>query len=137
MFEICDGNNIDLNIASPEDTMTPLMGAALDGVAEARDLVTPELLKRGVRVNDVDEEGYSALVYAVQRANSDTVRHLIAAGADPWILGDELFNQIGFGPMAKASSAKKGAEIAEAKVSIRQQLEQARKARPQEAKMAD
>ncbi|CAM5669180.1 ankyrin repeat domain-containing protein [Streptomyces fumanus] len=59
---------------------TPLHLAAGEGAVEAVSAV----LARGAEVDARDEEGHTPLWYAVRSMDADTVRALIAAGADVW-----------------------------------------------------
>lgn len=43
------------------------------------------LLNRGVEIIDIDRKGWSALHHAVSRELKETVKSLVAAGADPFL----------------------------------------------------
>jgi len=73
----------DLNQLSPQDSMTPLMVAAEQGWAE----IVALLLQSGADVNVRDRDSHTALTHAVAGKKSETVRQLIAAGAELNVVG--------------------------------------------------
>lgn len=73
----------DLNQLSPQDSMTPLMVAAERGRAE----IVALLLQSGADVNVRDRDNHTALTHAVAGKKPETVRPLIAAGAELNVVG--------------------------------------------------
>jgi len=71
------GASVDL--ASEDRGYTPLMDAALVGSPELLDL----FLSAGADVDAVSKDGQTALIVAVGRNDAETVRKLLAHGADP------------------------------------------------------
>ncbi len=72
-------DGLDVNQPNLEGK-TPLMIAA--GSDQNGLTVTKLLLTQGARVNETDQYGNTALIYASQAGNLDIVKELVAAGAD-------------------------------------------------------
>jgi hypothetical protein len=61
------------------DEFTPLMVASIRRLPKT----AARLIQRGAKVNTVDRDGRTALMWAVKRGNSRVEKLLLAAGADP------------------------------------------------------
>jgi ankyrin repeat protein len=60
-----------------------MIATALDQIA-----LVKRMIKEGAPVNDVDNNGNSALHFALQYQHDEIARILLAAGADPTITND-------------------------------------------------
>jgi hypothetical protein len=65
-----------------QNEFTPLMVAAIRRLPKT----TALLIRRGAKVNEIDHDGRTALMWAAKSGNSRVVRVLLAAGADPNIV---------------------------------------------------
>lgn len=66
--------------ARTKDGRTALMLGACSG--KESHIIVKMLLKGGANINDVDSDGKTALIYAVEHHNIDTTKYLIDAGSD-------------------------------------------------------
>ncbi len=77
-------SNANVNMAN-NDGATPLIRSA-ESLSMNPEPVISLLIKRGADLNAKDNSGKTALVYAVMRANTTTIKLLLDAGADPNIV---------------------------------------------------
>jgi ankyrin repeat protein len=85
------GADVNLSVSS----VTPLIASIKSGEPEIAEL----LIAKGARLNEQDDEGKTALIYAASSPSSDwdftnRIKPLIVAGADPNIQDDEGYTAL-------------------------------------------